>query len=548
LSDKGNKFAFLFKEKSPLRGVSKKFMAENRIEKIKKQLHPFDEKFKKRLEKYFADGDYREITPEDIERLKWYGIFYRKATPGLFMLRIRVPAGVLNYKQALKLAELSQKYARGVIEITSRQQVQIRYIELKHLKEILEELNSVGLTTLQTGLDNVRNVVCDPLSGLAIDSEIDTVPLAYEMTNAILGKKEFADLPRKFNPAILGSKRDSINALYNDFVLYLAEKNGVKGFNLYIGGKIGSGGPEKAIDVDIFVSPQEVVEIFKAVLEIYRDFGNRENRSKNRIYFLLKDWGIEKFRREIEKRLGKSLPSGGRVLVQSKGERKGIVPQKEDGLYAVLFAVPSGKISSEDFKGLALLSKNYGNGELRLTTYQNVYLVNVKENKIRQLLMEPLYEKFEKSGGDWIINTVACAGSDTCHFGVIENKSDAVRVAQYLKERINLDIPIRIHWSACVKGCGQHGSADIGLVGTKIKEDGRVVLAVEVFVGGNHSVPAKKVGKVPLKGLEYRLEKLLRFYMNHRQRGESFFHFVHRVGVKKLKKFFGGRKTPALKH
>lgn len=126
MSGRGNKFAFLFEKNPPLRGGSKKFMAQNRIEKIKKELHPFDEEFKKRLEKYLEVGDYREITSEDIERLKWYGIFYRKATPGLFMLRIRIPAGVLNYKQALKLAELSQKYARGVIEITSRQQVQIR--------------------------------------------------------------------------------------------------------------------------------------------------------------------------------------------------------------------------------------------------------------------------------------------------------------------------------------------------------------------------------------------------------------------------------------
>ena len=143
-------------------------MAENRIEKIKRELHPFDKEFKDRLEKYIAEGDYREITPDDIERLKWYGIFYRRATPGLFMLRIRVTAGVLNYRQALKLAEISRKYAKGVIEITSRQQVQIRHIELKHIGQILKELNSVGLTTLQTGMDNVRNIVGDPPGGFGV--------------------------------------------------------------------------------------------------------------------------------------------------------------------------------------------------------------------------------------------------------------------------------------------------------------------------------------------------------------------------------------------
>ena len=511
----------------------------NRIEKIKLELHPFDEEFKKRMEKYFQEGDYTKIPPDDIERLKYYGIFYRKATPGYFMIRIRVPGGVLNYRQALKLAELAKKYAKNLIEITSRQQIQIRWVELKNIKTILEELNKVGLTTLQTGLDNVRNVVHDPLSGLAVETVIDTTPLVFEMTNAILGKKEFANLPRKLNPAILGSTRDPINALYNDVAFYLAQKDGQYGFNLYVGGKIGSGGPEKGFDIDMFVQPQEVVEVFKTIIGIYTDFGYRDNRNKNRIYFLVKDWGIEKFREEIEKRLNKKFPTKGKVLIKEYGDRTGIIPQKGDEeLYSVPLGVPSGKISAEDFEKIAKLARKYGSGDLRLTIYQNIYLVNIKGKWIRQLLMEPVYEKFEKNNNNWIINTVACAGSDTCAFGVIENKSDAIRVGNYLREKVYVDVPIRLHWSACIKGCGQHGAADVGFVGTKMKVAGRAVEAVEVYVGGSHAVPAKKIGVVPLKGLEYRLEKLFRYYMNHRQRGETFFHFVHRVGTKKIKKFF----------
>ncbi len=511
----------------------------NRIEKIKKELHPFEDEFKKRMEKYFEEGDYRKIPPDDIERLKYYGIFYRKVTPGYFMVRIRVPGGVLNYQQARKLAELSQKYADNLIEITSRQQIQMRWIELKNLKVILQELSSVGLTTLQTGLDNVRNVVQDPLAGLAVESEIDTTPLVLKMTDAILGKKEYADLPRKLNPVILGSTRDPINALYNDVTFYLSRKGEEIGFNLYAGGKIGSGGPEKGFDINTFVKPEEVVEVFTAVVRLYSALGYRDNRNRNRIWFLVNDLTPEGFKRELEKFLGRNLPSKGEVLVKTYGDRTGIIPQRgEDELYSVPLGVPSGKITGGDFEEIAKLARKYGNGELRLTVYQNIYLVNVKGRWLRQLLMEPIYERYEKNNNNWIINTVACAGSDTCQFGVIENKSDAIRVGNYLREKVYVDVPIRLHWSACVKGCGQHGAADVGFVGTKMKVAGKAVEAVEVFVGGSHALPAKKIGVVPLKGLEYRLEKLFRFYMNHRHRGETFFHFVHRVGVKKIKKFF----------
>jgi len=515
----------------------------NRIEKIKRELHPFDPEFKKRMERYFEEGDYKKIPPDDLERLKWYGIFYRKATPGFFMLRIRIPGGVINYWQAKKIAELSKKYARNLVEITSRQQIQIRWVELKNIKTILEELKKVGITTLQTGLDNVRNITQDPLAGLAYDSIYDTTPLVRAMTEAILGKNEYADLPRKVNPAILGSKRDPINALYNDIAFYPAEdENGNFGFNLYIGGKIGSGGPQKGFDMDMFVKPEEVVDVFKAVIELYAEKGYRGNRNRNRIYFLVKDLGAMKFRELLEEKLGREFPFKGEELVKTYGDRTGIIRQKgERELYSVALGIPSGKISVEDFEKVAELSKRYGSGDLSLSTYQNIYLVNIPAEKLKDLLFDADYEHLKSlNGSPWIVHTIACAGSDTCQFGVIENKSDAHRVANYLKERIPIDTPIRIHWSACIKGCGQHGAADIGLVGTKIRlADGqKAVLGVEVFLGGNHAVKAKKVGKVPLEGLERRLENLFRYYLENRRRGETFFHFVHRKGIDHFKKFF----------
>jgi len=518
------------------RYVKEKPKRENKIEKIKKELHPFDEEFKKRMERYFAQGDWEKIPEEDRDvRLKWFGIFYRKATPGYFMIRIRVPGGRLTYEQAKVVAHLAQKFGRGQVEITSRQQLQIRWVELKNIPEILEALSAVGLSTLQTGMDNVRNVVTDPLSGLATDSYLDTLRLTYDITGIFLGKKRYADLPRKFNIAVLGSGTDSINALYNDVCLYPAKRDGKLGFNLYLGGKIGSGGPVRALDMDMFVEPHEAVDVCRAVLDAYIEFGNRENRSKNRLYFLLQEWGVERFREELERRLYKAFPSKGEGLVREVGEREGVINLK-NGTFAVLVAVPAGKISAEDFRKAAELSRKFGSRELRLTVYQNFYIPNVPEENLSALLSDPFFEKFKTFSSPFNVHLIACAGSDTCAFGVIPNKSDALRVAKYLTQRLKLDTPVRIHWSACAKGCGQHGSGDIGFVGTKTKIDGKPVLAVDVFVGGtNTSEGFKLFSGLPLEKVEEATERLITYWLKNRKNGESFSEFVRRTNPDELK-------------
>ncbi len=216
----------------------------------------------------------------------------QESYPGLLYGKVRVPNGRLTYEQAKVVAHISEKFCRGEVEITSRQQLQVRWIELENLPEILEALQNVGLTTLQTGMDNIRNVTGDPLTGLAEDSLIDTLRLTREITNVFLGKKKYTDMPRKLNVAVLGSRTDSINAMFNDICLYLAERDGKLGFNVYLGGKMGSGGPVRAIDMDMFIEPYEAPDLCKVVFDIYSTFGNRENRSRNRLFFLLQEWGL----------------------------------------------------------------------------------------------------------------------------------------------------------------------------------------------------------------------------------------------------------------
>jgi nitrite reductase (NADH) large subunit len=511
--------------------VKEKTRRVNRIEVIKKELHPFEEEFRRRMERYFEEGDWESIPEDDRDvRLKWYGIFYRKATPGYFMIRIRIPNGRLTYEQAKVISHISEKFCRGEVEITSRQQIQIRWIELRNIPEILEALKAVGLSTLQTGMDNIRNVTGDPLTGLAEDSLIDTLSLTKDITSIFLGKKRYADLPRKFNVAVLGSKTDCINAMYNDICLYLAEKDGKVGFNLYLGGKIGSGGPVRAVDMDLFVEPHEVVDLCRAVFDIYIAFGNREDRSRNRLFFLLQEWGTDRFREEIERRVYRSLRTKGLDLVERSGEREGVVNLR-NGTFAVLGVIPAGKIRARDLRRAAELSRLYGSREIRLTVYQNLYIPNVPEENLKELLEDEFFSRYPTVDSPFMIHTIACAGSETCAFGVIPNKSDAVRVSRYLAERFELDTPLRIHWSACAKGCGQHGSGDLGFVGTKTKVKDKVVLAVDVFAGGSPSSEGFRVVQgLPLDKVERAAEILIDHYLKNRREGESFSQFAHRVG------------------
>ncbi|MFN4307063.1 FAD-dependent oxidoreductase, partial [Sulfurihydrogenibium azorense] len=473
----------------------------NKVEEYKREKHPFERGLLRKLKEW---KDWQEIPETDRDMgLKWYGIFYRKATPGYFMVRIRITHGKLTSEQAKIIALLSKKYGRNEIDLTSREQIQLRWIELKDLPEVLEAIEIVGLTTLQTGMDNIRNITGDPLSGLVEDSIIDTIPIAKRITEIFLGKKQYADLPRKLNLALLGSKVDAINCKYNDLCFYLAKNEGKLGFNVYVGGKIGSGGPAPAFDLDVFVRPYEAVDISKAVFELYSDMGNREDRNKNRIYFLVKELGVEGFRKELERRILKNLWSKGEELVEKVGERLGIIEQR-NGLYAVSLMVPAGTFTGEDLERIAFLAKRYGSGEIRLSVYQNLYIINVPEENLSQLLSDEIFEKYSVADTPYFQGLMACQGSKTCAFGVIENKPDAIKLANYLSKNLPRNEPIRMHWSGCAKGCGQHGAGDIGFVGTKIKVNGEVKLAVDVFLRG------EKIDTVSLDNLHLYMEKFLR--------------------------------------
>jgi ferredoxin-nitrite reductase len=460
------------------------------------------------------------IEEGDLDRLKWWGVFIRKQTPGYFMMRLRIPNGVATAGQLRAIGGLANRMGRGLVDITTRQQVQLRWIRIQDVPEILDRLLDVGLVTLQTGMDNIRNIIGCPAFGLTPNELLDASPVARAFTAMFVGNKAYTNLPRKFNVGITGCRENCTHSETQDIALVPAVKTSgldeVKGFNVLVGGKNGSGGYRVASSLDVFVRPEEAAEICSAIVLVFRDHGSRDARNKIRLAFLLDEWGEARFREAVEARVGRRLEKAGadQRLAQST-DHVGVFRQKQPGLNYVGLLVPVGRVTGDQLLELARLSEQYGTGESRLTVDQNVIVPNVPDARLGQMTAEPLLKALRYDPPGVLRGLVSCTGVEFCNLAVIETKSRALEVARALERKVPATKAVRIHWSGCPAGCGNHTVADIGLLGTRTKVDGKVVDAVDVFMGGASGPQAsqgiKVLESVPCDELPRVLEGLVRF-------------------------------------
>lgn len=465
---------------------------------------------KAEIEKFASIGwEAMDETDRD-HRLKWVGVFFRPVTPGKFMMRMRMPNGIVTAAQMRVLAEVVQRYGDdGSADITTRQNIQLRGIRIEDLPEIFHKFHTVGLTSVQSGMDNVRNITGDPVAGLDADELFDTRELVQQiqdmLTNKGQGNPEFTNLPRKFNIAITGGRDNSVHAEINDLAFVPAfHEDGEKdftptpyhssskvfGFNILVGGFFSAKRCEAAIPLDAWVSPADVVAVCRAVLEVFRDHGLRANRQKSRLMWLIDEWGLEKFRSEVEQRLGKPLlPAAPKDEIDwEKRDHIGVYKQKQPELNYVGLHIPVGRLTAEDMFEIARLADVYGNGEIRLTVEQNVIIPNIPDSRLVLFLAEPLLEKFSIDPQPLTRSLVSCTGAQFCNFALIETKNRALNIIKALEEDLELTRPVRIHWTGCPNSCGQPQVADIGLMGTKARKNGKAVEGVDIYMGG-------KVGK-----------------------------------------------------
>ena len=424
-------------------------------------------------------------------RLKWVGVFFRPVTPGKFMMRLRMPSGILTASQMRVLAEVVQQYGEdGNADITTRQNIQLRGIRIEDLPEIFNRFNQVGLTSVQSGMDNVRNITGSPVAGIDADELFDTRELVQQVQDMITskgeGNKAFSNLPRKFNIAIAGCRDNSVHAEINDLAFIPAFKNGTFGFNILVGGFFSAKRCDAAIPLNAWVPPEDVVDVSRAVLEVFRDQGPRSNRQKARLMWLIDELGLENFRALVEKYLCKPLqPAVEKDEIDwEKRDHLGVYPQKQPGLNYVGLHVPVGRLFAQDMFDLARIAEVYGSSEIRLTVEQNVIIPNIPNSRMEAFLAEPLLEKFSTSPQPLTKALVSCTGSQFCNFALIETKNRAVAMIQELEAELSLTQLVRIHWTGCPNSCAQPQVADIGLMGTKVRKNGKTVEGVDLYMGG----------------------------------------------------------------
>lgn len=501
----------------------------NKIEKVKELKNP-QEAYEK-LKEYAKNG-YESIPDEDKKYfLKCFGIYDRPATPDKFMIKLRIPGGHLNSKQAKAIGEVSREYGQDYIDLTTRCQVELRYLDIKDIPTILEKLNSVGIDSYQTGVDNFRNILNDPLDELGFDNILPSQKLLLKLQEMFLYSPDWiSTLPRKFNTAITGSLSNRCNIFGHDCCFVLAQKDGVYGYNMYLGGKVG----KVAKSADIFLANEEEVQkAFASIADIFRRFGFRDNRNKNRLDSLINAVGMSEITKAIKDNAGVDFATGGETMtkIDFYDPDQGKV-QLRDGSFAVHVVVPSGVFSGSAMIDVANLSESYGNKEIRLDMEQSLYILGVKD--VPSLLNEQFFQKYKSVNTPYFNHLIACAGTEHCPFGVIENKNDAINMAEYLSNSVPLEHGrVRMYWSACVKGCGIHGLGDIGFEGCKVKVNGETEGGVNISLGGkltSDGVEGHTVLKsAPLRYAHLYVETLMSEYKKHKSATESFEHFNDRV-------------------
>jgi ferredoxin-nitrite reductase len=465
----------------------------NKFEKFKAEKDGLE--VKKELDR-FAQLGWEAMDEIDRDhRLKWMGVFFRPVTPGKFMVRMRMPNGILTSNQMRVLAEVVQRYGEdGSADITTRQNIQLRGVRIEDIPQIFEKFELAGLTSVQSGMDNVRNITGSPVAGIDADELIDTRELVQNVQDMITnngeGNASFSNLPRKLNIAIAGCRDNSVHAEINDIAFVPAFKEGVLGFNVLVGGFFSAKRCEAAVPLNAWVDPSDVVALCEAILLVYRDYGLRANRQKSRLMWLIDEWGMDKFRSEIEQQLGHALSTAAAKdeIAWDKRDHIGIYAQKQPGLSYAGLNIPVGRLYDQDMFDLARMAEVYGSGELRLTVEQNIILPNIPDSRLSSFLKESLLQRFSVSPGHLARALVSCTGAQFCNFALIETKNQAVTMIQELEAEVVVPRPVRIHWTGCPNSCGQPQVADIGLMGTKTRKDGQTVEAADIYMGG-------KVGK-----------------------------------------------------
>lgn len=469
-----------------------------------------------------GETKWEDLDVDDMDmRLKWAGLFHRrKRTPGRFMMRLKVPNGILNSSQLRFLADCISPYgADGCADITTRMNIQLRGIVTEDAAAICDGLYDIGLTSFQAGMDSVRNMVGSPIAGIDPHEMVDTRALCTELndmiTNFRKGNPELTNLPRKFNICVSGSRDDFAHTHINDIGLVpMAAADGEIGFNVVVGGMFSIKRNVEAVPMDAWLTQAQVTPFCKALLEVFRDQGDRKVRQKTRLMYMIDQWGADGLRDRVAKQMGgvklapAVVPGPEYDTPWPRRDIQGVHAQKQEGLSWVGLNVPAGRLTADDFSTMADVADRYSGGEMRVTVEQNVIFPNVANDQVAALLAEPLVAKYPATPGPLAAGLVSCTGAQFCGIALIETKNRAMELVKVLESQLEIPQMVRMHWTGCPNSCAQVQVADIGLMGCPAKKDGKAVEGVKIFLGGSIGEGAE-LGEEVAKGIPADFEDLV---------------------------------------
>ncbi|MGQ3411122.1 rhodanese-like domain-containing protein [Natrinema sp. LN54] len=525
---------------------------------------------------YAANGGFEamvdELGEDVLGRLKLIGLYHQKQR-GYFMLRTRAPGGRLTAEQARTIGEVADEFARapeeyggpdqnpvfgdGFLDVTTRQDVQMHWIEISDIAEIWDRYDAVGLSTMQACGNSVRNVVGCPAAGLDPDETVAIEPVVERVSQRFLGDRHYANLPRKFKVSVTGCHEDCARSGIQDLGLTPARKDGREGFVARVGGGL-SDGPRVASDIDLFVEPEQVDDLVAAMADLFVDHGSYLDTAVNRLRFLVAEFGPEKFREELESYADFAFEEPDETLTMDyRGDHVG-VHEQADGRSYVGLNVPTGRMGGDEFAELAELADDLGDGELRLTPNQNVLVPHLDDADLEALLEEPVLERYSPDPGPFTRGIVTCTGREFCNYGIIETKNRAIRWARELDDWAESagiaddHEAIRVHMSGCSASCAQPQLGDFGLRGEVYRDDYDSGRAADLGLGGDlgdDEFIDWLVGKIPIDDVPAVVKTTMCAYDADSEPGESFTEWARRSSNADLREIITerpARDSPAI--
>ncbi|KNY23186.1 NirA family protein [Methylobacterium sp. ARG-1] len=527
-------------------------------EKWKRAEHPFDSH-----NRLIADATAgKQPKPEDNFRWRYHGLFWVAPNQVSYMARLRIPNGILHHWQFAGVADLADRHGGGYVHVTTRANLQVREIGPEHAQPFLDGLVDIGLTARGAGADNIRNVTGSSTAGIDAQELLDTRPLAKSWNNWIINDRSLYGLPRKFNVAFDGGGVMPTLEETNDIGFQAIEvldgaavAPGIY-MRLVLGGI--SGHRDLARDTGIVLKPEDCNAVADAIIRVFIENGDRTNRNKSRMKYVLDAWGFDKYLAAVEDKLGRKLDrvDPAHVAPRRPTDRfahVGVHAQKQPGLNWIGVVLPVGKMTSDQVRALAEIARECGDGQIRLTVWQNFIFSGVPDARVAEVesRVDALGLTIKAAGIR--SGLVACTGARGCKFAASDTKGHALIIADHVERAVTeLDVPVNVHLTGCHHSCAQHYIGDIGLIGAKVvvSEEGDTVEGYDIVVGGgfaeNPKIGTEIWKAVRAEDAPFRVEALLRTYLACRQGpDESFQAFTARTGAEALRD--AAEEQPALK-